>query len=166
MSSQLDCDIHKVLESWLGHWSKIYIYFIPSHIPEVRIRKETEIDYVCSFIRCSVSPSLETGRLKMAQKIMFISKQLQSRYILSLEYAERTCMSSLSWSPQCWQMTLLIVIVLLWSWWGRWQVGISPQSCTKTDFEMKTSNFALFLLISVVSVHFRAIYDEIIRCQA
>ena len=44
--------------------------------------------------------------------------------------------------------------------------GISPQSCTETDFEMKTSNFVLFLLISVVSVHFRAIYDEIIRCQA
>ena len=44
--------------------------------------------------------------------------------------------------------------------------GISPQSCTETDFEMKTSNFVLFLLISVVSVHFRAIYDETIRCQA
>ena len=42
--------------------------------------------------------------------------------------------------------------------------GISPQSCTETDFEMKTSNFVLFLLISVVSVHFRAIYDETIRC--
>ena len=46
------------------------------------------------------------------------------------------------------------------------QQGISPQSCTETDFEMKTSNFVLFLLISVVSVHFRAIYDETIRCQA
>ena len=45
-------------------------------------------------------------------------------------------------------------------------VGITPQSCTETDFEMKTSNFVLFLLISVVSVHFRAIYDETIRCQA
>ena len=45
-------------------------------------------------------------------------------------------------------------------------LGISPQSCTETDFEMKTSNFVLFLLISVVSVHFRAIYDETIRCQA
>ena len=44
-------------------------------------------------------------------------------------------------------------------------VGRSPQSCTVTDFEMETSNFALFLLISVVSVHFRAIYDETIRCQ-
>ena len=44
--------------------------------------------------------------------------------------------------------------------------GISPQSCTETDFEMKTSNFVLFLLISVVSVHFRAIYDETIPCQA
>ena len=44
--------------------------------------------------------------------------------------------------------------------------GISPQSCTETDFEMKTSNFVLFLLISVVSVHFWAIYDETIRCQA
>ena len=44
--------------------------------------------------------------------------------------------------------------------------GISPQSCTETDFEMKTSNFVFFLLISVVSVHFRAIYDEIIHCQA
>ena len=44
--------------------------------------------------------------------------------------------------------------------------GISPQSCTETDFEMKTSDFVLFLLISVVSVHFRAIYDETIRCQA
>ena len=43
--------------------------------------------------------------------------------------------------------------------------GISPQSCTETDFEMKTSNFVLFLLISAVSVHFRAIYDETIRCQ-
>ena len=42
--------------------------------------------------------------------------------------------------------------------------GRSPQSCTVTDFEMKTSNFVLFLLISVVSVHFRAIYDETIRC--
>ena len=29
-------------------------------------------------------------------------------------------------------------------------LGISPQSCTETDFEMKTSNFVLFLLISVV----------------
>ena len=48
--------------------------------------------------------------------------------------------------------------------WLLW--GISPQSCTETDFEMKTSNFVLFLLISVVSVHFRAIYDETIRCQA
>ena len=45
-------------------------------------------------------------------------------------------------------------------------LGISPQSCTETDFEMKTLNFVLFLLISVVSVHFRAIYDETIRCQA
>ena len=45
-------------------------------------------------------------------------------------------------------------------------MGRSPQSCTETDFEMKTSNFVLFLLISVVSVHFRAIYDETIRCQA
>ena len=45
-------------------------------------------------------------------------------------------------------------------------LGISPQSCTETDFEMKTSNVVLFLLISVVSVHFRAIYDETIRCQA
>ena len=45
-------------------------------------------------------------------------------------------------------------------------LGRSPQSCTETDFEMKTSNFVLFLLISVVSVHFRAIYDETIRCQA
>ena len=44
--------------------------------------------------------------------------------------------------------------------------GRSPQSCTETDFEMKTSNFVLFLLISVVSVHFQAIYDETIRCQA
>ena len=44
--------------------------------------------------------------------------------------------------------------------------GISPQSCTETDFEMKTSNFVLFLLISVVSVHFWAIYNEAIRCQA
>ena len=44
--------------------------------------------------------------------------------------------------------------------------GISPQSCTETDFEMKTSNFVLFLLILVVSVHFRAMYDETIRCQA
>ena len=44
--------------------------------------------------------------------------------------------------------------------------GRSPQSCTVTDFEMETSNFVLFLLISVVSVHFRAIYDETIRCQA
>ena len=49
---------------------------------------------------------------------------------------------------------------------GEAQQGISPQSCTETDFEMKTSNFVLFLLISVVSVHFRAIYDETIRCQA
>ena len=47
------------------------------------------------------------------------------------------------------------------------QQGRSPQSCTVTDFEMETSNFVLFLLISVVSVHFRAIYDdETIRCQA
>ena len=45
-------------------------------------------------------------------------------------------------------------------------LGRSPQSCTETDFEMKTSNFVLFLLISVVSVHFRAIYDETIPCQA
>ena len=45
-------------------------------------------------------------------------------------------------------------------------MGRSPQSCTETDFEMKTSNFVLFLLISVVSVHFRAIYDETICCQA
>ena len=45
-------------------------------------------------------------------------------------------------------------------------LGISPQSCTETDFEMKTSNFVLFLLISVVSVHFRAIYDETKCCQA
>ena len=44
--------------------------------------------------------------------------------------------------------------------------GRSPQSCTETEFEMKTSIFVLFLLISVVSVHFRAIYDETIRCQA
>ena len=44
--------------------------------------------------------------------------------------------------------------------------GRSPQSCTVTDFEMETSNFVLFLLISVVSVHFRAIYDETICCQA
>ena len=50
--------------------------------------------------------------------------------------------------------------------WGHQELGISPQSCTETDFEMKTSNFVLFLLISVVSVHFRAIYDETIRCQA
>ena len=35
--------------------------------------------------------------------------------------------------------------------------GRSPQSCTVTDFEMETSNFVLSLLISVVSVHFRAI---------
>ena len=53
---------------------------------------------------------------------------------------------------------------------NRFKFGISnratPQSCTETDFEMKTSNFVLFLLISVVSVHFRAIYDEIIHCQA
>ena len=48
---------------------------------------------------------------------------------------------------------------------GKKEEGISPQSCTETDFEMKTSNFVLFLLISVVSVHFRAIYDETIRCQ-
>ena len=46
------------------------------------------------------------------------------------------------------------------------QEGRSPQSCTETDFEMKTSNFVLFFLILVVSVHFRAIYDETIRCQA
>ena len=46
------------------------------------------------------------------------------------------------------------------------QEGISPQSCTETDFEMKTSNLVLFLLISVVSVHFRAIDDETIPCQA
>ena len=44
--------------------------------------------------------------------------------------------------------------------------GRSPQSCTVTDFEMETSNFVLFLLISVVLVHFQAIYDETIRCQA
>ena len=31
-------------------------------------------------------------------------------------------------------------------------MGISPQSCTETDFEMKTSNFVLFLLISVENV--------------
>ena len=43
--------------------------------------------------------------------------------------------------------------------------GRSPQSCTETDFEMKTSNFVLFSLISVVSVHFRAIYDETILGQ-
>ena len=46
------------------------------------------------------------------------------------------------------------------------QEGISPQSCTETDFETKTSNFVLFLLISALSVHFRAIYDETIRYQA
>ena len=44
--------------------------------------------------------------------------------------------------------------------------GRSPQSCTVTDFEMETSNSVLFLLISVVSVSFGAIYDETIRCQA
>ena len=44
--------------------------------------------------------------------------------------------------------------------------GRSPQSCTETDFEIKTSNLVLFLLISVVSVHFRAIDDETIPCQA
>ena len=44
--------------------------------------------------------------------------------------------------------------------------GRSPQSCTVADFEMETSNSVLFLLISVVSVHFGAIYDETIRCQA
>ena len=49
---------------------------------------------------------------------------------------------------------------------GHQHLGISPQSCTETDFEMKTSNFVLFLLISVVSVHFRAIDDETIPCQA
>ena len=32
-----------------------------------------------------------------------------------------------------------------------WQVGRSPQICSVTDFEMETSNFVLFLLISVVS---------------
>ena len=47
-----------------------------------------------------------------------------------------------------------------------WFMGRSPQSCTETDFEMKTSNLVLFLLISVVSVHFRAIDDETIPCQA
>ena len=46
------------------------------------------------------------------------------------------------------------------------QEGISPQSCTETDFEMKTSNLVLFLLISVVSVHFWAIDDETMPCQA
>ena len=35
-----------------------------------------------------------------------------------------------------------------------------------TDFEMETSTLVLFLLISVVSVHFQAIYDETIRRQA
>ena len=44
--------------------------------------------------------------------------------------------------------------------------GRSPQICTVTDFEMETSNFVLFLLISIVSVHFQARYDETIHCQA
>ena len=35
-----------------------------------------------------------------------------------------------------------------------------------TDFEMETSTLVLFLLISVVSVHIRDIYDETICCQA
>ena len=47
-----------------------------------------------------------------------------------------------------------------------WLGGRSPQSCTVTDFEMETSNFVLFLLISIVSVQFWAIYDEAIHCQA
>ena len=46
------------------------------------------------------------------------------------------------------------------------QQGRSPQICTVTDFEMETSNFVLFLLISIVSVQFWAIYDEAIHCQA
>ena len=45
-------------------------------------------------------------------------------------------------------------------------MGRSPQICTVTDFEMETSNFGLFLLISTVSVHFRAIHDETIHGQA
>ena len=57
--------------------------------------------------------------------------------------------------------TLMVLFSILVSLLGR-----SPQSCTETDFEMKTSNFVLFLLISVVSVHFRAIYHETICCQA
>ena len=44
-------------------------------------------------------------------------------------------------------------------------LGRSPQICTVTDFEMKTSNFGLFLLILTVSVHFRAIHDETIHGQ-
>ena len=47
-----------------------------------------------------------------------------------------------------------------------WQVGRSPQICSVTDFEMETSNFVLFLLISIVSAHFWAIYNETIHCQA
>ena len=45
-------------------------------------------------------------------------------------------------------------------------MGRSPQSCTVTDFEMETSNFVLFLLISIVSAHFWAMYNETIHCQA
>ena len=43
------------------------------------------------------------------------------------------------------------------------QEGRSPQSCTVTDFEMETSNFVLFSLMSIVSVPFWAIYDETIH---
>ena len=39
----------------------------------------------------------------------------------------------------------------------------SPQISTVTDFEMETSNFVLFSLISIVSVPFWAIYDETIH---
>ena len=71
---------------------------------------------------------------------------------------------------ECWDesgsehpdMDFVLLVHFFWTT----SMGRSPQSCTETDFEMKTSNFVLFLLISVVSVHFRAIYDETIRCQA
>ena len=83
------------------------IIFIPWDIPEVQIRKETEIGRRGDRKGLAHSSSaqsvhhLKLESWKWVKKIVFISKQLQSRYILSLEYAGRTCMSSLSWSPQC-----------------------------------------------------------------
>ena len=46
------------------------------------------------------------------------------------------------------------------------QFGRSPQICIVSDFETETANFILFLLILIFSVHFRAVCNATLHCQA